>query len=172
MIDFKCSILKWWYFKNWFWGCKFKMVDNHLSSFGQGRDCCKILVLCLSPAGFKIPIPRSYPLSLHSLQIPLNHIPVGGRQIFPTGMGENNNGSVCFKDYCRGLQNRIQSNSSINFSDKLPFLSLLYEGPCLFLFRLLGSFWQLPLKPETPGLLTSNRLYLDYMHSFDRNTRN
>lgn len=33
-------------------------------------------------AEFKIPIPRSYPLSLHSFQIPLNHIPVGERLRF------------------------------------------------------------------------------------------
>jgi len=83
-------------------------------------------------AGFKIPISRSYPLSLHSLQIPLNHIPVGGRQIFPAGMRENNNGSVCFKDYCRGLQNRIQSNSSINFSDNLHFATReSFESPSI-----------------------------------------
>lgn len=52
-----------------------------------------------------------------------SHSSRGETEIFPTGMGENNNGSVCFKDYCRGLQNRIQSNSSINFSDKLHFAS-------------------------------------------------
>lgn len=47
-------------------------------------------------------------------------------------MGENNNGSVCFKDYCRGLENQVQSSSSINFSGKLHSASRdSFEGSSL-----------------------------------------